>query len=71
MTRDQIAQANAELRSQSPQEIVRWALAQSQGRAIAFISERDAEADEWDAVCGVAGARDAPGLRTRPAPARG
>jgi phosphoadenosine phosphosulfate reductase len=44
MTRDQIAQANAELRSQSPQEIVRWALAQSQGRAIASTNFRPYEA---------------------------
>ena len=31
MTPDQIAQANASLRDQSPEEIVRWAIAQAGG----------------------------------------
>jgi len=34
MTPDQISNANAELRTKSPLEIIRWAIAQANGRAI-------------------------------------
>jgi phosphoadenosine phosphosulfate reductase len=44
MTADQIAQANAELRDQSPQEIVRWAIAQAGSRAIVSTNFRPYEA---------------------------
>jgi phosphoadenosine phosphosulfate reductase len=44
MTPDQIAQANAELRDQSPLEIVRWAIAQAAGRAIVSTNFRPYEA---------------------------
>ena len=44
MTADQIAEANAELRDQSPQEIVRWAIAQAGGRAIVSTNFRPYEA---------------------------
>ena len=39
MSTDQIAKANLELRSGSPLEIVRWAVAQAHGRAIVSIRE--------------------------------
>jgi phosphoadenosine phosphosulfate reductase len=41
---DQIAAANADLRSRTPLEIVRWALAQSQGRALVSTNFRPYEA---------------------------
>jgi len=44
MTPEQIAKANAGLRNQSPLEIVKWALAQSQGRAIVSTNFRPYEA---------------------------
>jgi phosphoadenosine phosphosulfate reductase len=44
MTSDQISQANAELRQKSPLEIVRWAIAQSNGRAIVSTNFRPYEA---------------------------
>ncbi len=44
MTPDQIAKANAELRSKSPLEIVRWAIAQAKGRAIVSTNYRPYEA---------------------------
>jgi phosphoadenosine phosphosulfate reductase len=44
MTPDQISKANAELRSKSPLEIVRWAIAQAQGRAIVSTNFRPYEA---------------------------
>jgi phosphoadenosine phosphosulfate reductase len=44
MTADQIAIANASLRSQSPLEIVRWAAAQAPGRAIVSTNFRPYEA---------------------------
>ncbi len=44
MTAAQIAQANAELRDQSPLEIVRWAVAQAGGRAIVSTNFRPYEA---------------------------
>jgi len=44
MTPDQIAKANAELRSQSPLEIVRWAVAQAQGRTLVSTNFRPYEA---------------------------
>ena len=44
MTPDQITQANAELRDQTPQEIVRWAIAQATGRAIVSTNFRPYEA---------------------------
>ena len=44
MTPDQIAKANAELRSRSPLEIVRWAIAQAEGRAIVSTNFRPFEA---------------------------
>jgi phosphoadenosine phosphosulfate reductase len=44
MTAEQIAQANAELRNQAPLEIVRWAIAQAQGRAVVSTNFRPYEA---------------------------
>src|ERR1700722_7398993 len=44
MTPDQIAQANAALREQTPLEIVRWAIAQTAGRAIVSTNFRPYEA---------------------------
>ena len=44
MTPDQITQCNAELRSQSPLEITRWALAQAGGRALVSTNFRPYEA---------------------------
>lgn len=44
MTPDQIARANAELRSRSPLEITRWAIAQAGGRAIVSTNFRPYEA---------------------------
>ena len=44
MTADQIARANGELRSKSPLEIVRWAIAQAQGRAVVSTNFRPYEA---------------------------
>ena len=44
MTPDQISKANAELRSQSPREIVRWAIGQAKGRAIVSTNFRPYEA---------------------------
>lgn len=44
MTSEQIAKANAELRTQSPQEIIRWAMAQAKGRAIVSTNFRPYEA---------------------------
>jgi phosphoadenosine phosphosulfate reductase len=44
MTSKQILKANGELRSQSPLEIVRWAVAQSKGRAIVSTNFRPYEA---------------------------
>jgi phosphoadenosine phosphosulfate reductase len=44
MTADQITKANAELRSQSPSEIIRWAIAQAPGRAIVSTNFRPYEA---------------------------
>jgi phosphoadenosine phosphosulfate reductase len=44
MKTDQISQANAELRGKSPLEIVRWAIAQSNGRAIVSTNFRPYEA---------------------------
>jgi phosphoadenosine phosphosulfate reductase len=44
MTPDQIARANAELRSKSPLEIVKWAIAQAKGRAIGSTNFRPYEA---------------------------
>ena len=44
MTPEQIAQANAELRSKSPLEIVKWAIAQANGRAIVSTNFRPFEA---------------------------
>ena len=44
MTADQITRANAELRNQSPLEIVRWAIAQAKGRAIVSTNFRPYEA---------------------------
>ena len=44
MTPDQIKQANAELRQKSPLEIVRWAIARSNGRAIVSTNFRPYEA---------------------------
>jgi phosphoadenosine phosphosulfate reductase len=44
MTPDQIIQANAELRHQSPPEIIRWAVAQANGRAIVSTNFRPFEA---------------------------
>jgi phosphoadenosine phosphosulfate reductase len=44
MTTEQISQANAELRSKSPQEIIHWAMAQASGRAIVSTNFRPYEA---------------------------
>ena len=44
MTTEQISKANAELRSQSPLEIIRWALALAKGRAIVSTNFRPYEA---------------------------
>jgi phosphoadenosine phosphosulfate reductase len=44
MTAEQIQKANAELRSQSPLEIVRWAIAQAGGKAIVSTNFRPYEA---------------------------
>ncbi len=44
MTPDQISKANAELRNKSPLEIVRWAIAQANGRAIVSTNFRPYEA---------------------------
>lgn len=44
MTPEQIARANAELRSQSALEIVRWAIARSRGRALVSTNFRPYEA---------------------------
>src|SRR5882757_8818402 len=44
MTTEQIDQANAALREKSPLEIVRWAIAQAQGRAIVSTNFRPYEA---------------------------
>jgi len=44
MTAEQISKANSELRNQSPLEIVKWAIAQSQGRAIVSTNFRPYEA---------------------------
>src|SRR5579859_3666418 len=44
MTADQIAKANAELRGQSPLEIVRWAVRQANGRALVSTNFRPYEA---------------------------
>ncbi len=44
MTADQIAKANAELRDKSPLEIVRWAIAQANGRALVSTNFRPYEA---------------------------
>lgn len=44
MTSDEIATANAALRNRSPQEIIRWAMAQANGRAIVSTNFRPYEA---------------------------
>ena len=44
MTAEQIAKANTELRSKSPLEIIRWAIAQANGRAIVSTNFRPYEA---------------------------
>ena len=44
MTPDQISKANAELRAKSPLEIIRWAIAQANGRAIVSTNFRPYEA---------------------------
>ena len=44
MTTEQISQANSELRNQSPLEIVKWAVAQANGRAIVSTNFRPYEA---------------------------
>src|SRR5512144_1068320 len=44
MTPEQIAQWNRELRSQSPLEIARWAIAQAGGRAVVSTNFRPYEA---------------------------
>ncbi|HEX7617821.1 MAG TPA: phosphoadenosine phosphosulfate reductase family protein, partial [Verrucomicrobiae bacterium] len=44
MTPEQITKANAELRNQSPLEIVKWAIAQAKGRAIVSTNFRPYEA---------------------------
>jgi len=44
MTADQIAKANAELRTQWPLEIIRWAIAQANGRALVSTNFRPYEA---------------------------
>src|SRR5271170_2757961 len=44
MTPDHISKANAELRSRTPLEIIRWAIAQANGRAIVSTNFRPYEA---------------------------
>src|SRR3954469_16204770 len=44
MTSDRIAKANAELRGKSPLEVVRWAIAQTNGRALVSTNFRPYEA---------------------------
>ena len=44
MTSDQIAKANTDLRNKSPLEIVKWALAQANGRALVSTNYRPYEA---------------------------
>ena len=44
MNTDQIAKANAELRAKSPLEIIQWAIAQANGRAIVSTNYRPYEA---------------------------
>jgi len=44
MTAEQITKANAELRNQSPLDIVKWAIAQAKGRAIVSTNFRPYEA---------------------------
>ena len=44
MTAEQISKANAELRSKSPLDIVKWAIAQANGRAIVSTNFRPYEA---------------------------
>ena len=44
MTQDEILKANAELRSKSPLEIIRWAVARAKGRAIVSTNFRPYEA---------------------------
>src|SRR5271167_3201112 len=44
MTAEQISKANADLRSAPPLEIIRWAIAQSNGRAIVSTNFRPYEA---------------------------
>ena len=44
MTADQIARANADLRNQAPLAIIRWAIAQADGRAIVSTNFRPYEA---------------------------
>src|ERR1035437_150113 len=44
MTSDQISKANSELRSKTPLEIVKWAIAQAKGRAIVSTNYRPYEA---------------------------
>ena len=44
MTPDQITQANAELRSKPALEVVKWAIAQANGRAIVSTNFRPYEA---------------------------
>ena len=44
MTPDQITQANADLRNQSALDIVKWAIAQANGRAIVSTNFRPYEA---------------------------
>src|ERR1700721_2356303 len=44
MTPEQISQANADLRSKSALDIVKWAIAQSKGRAIVSTNFRPYEA---------------------------
>src|ERR1017187_8143254 len=44
MTAEQIATANAELRAKPPLEIIRWAIAQANGRAIVSTNFRPYEA---------------------------
>ncbi|HEY1489771.1 MAG TPA: phosphoadenosine phosphosulfate reductase family protein, partial [Verrucomicrobiae bacterium] len=44
MTSDQISKANAELRSKSPLEVIRWAIGQAQGHAIVSTNFRPYEA---------------------------
>jgi 3'-phosphoadenosine 5'-phosphosulfate sulfotransferase (PAPS reductase)/FAD synthetase len=61
MTTEQIAKANADLRSKSPLKIVRWALAQAAGRAIVSTNFRPYEAVLLHLVTQVQ-----PGNRTSP-----